>query len=119
MGENIMRRRRRLNRAGDPMLRSGARKRVRRDEDLPPGIRRVLEQTRSVRGMRAVWRQLGREGGAIARATGARRMADMDLQGIVRDAPHSTTSTGRTAPGPLDQVARPFRWKTRFACPPR
>ena len=35
-------------------------------------------------GARKIWRQLGREGIAVARCTVARLMRTMDLQGVVR-----------------------------------
>ena len=72
-------------------------------------IRRVFEENFGVYGVRKVWRQLGREGVAVARCTVARLMRAMGLQGAVRGKPMRTTISDKAAPCPLDRVNRQFR----------
>ena len=55
--------------------------RARRDEVLRTEIRRVWEENFRVYGVRKVWRQLRREGIAVARCTVARLMRQMGLAG--------------------------------------
>jgi putative transposase len=95
-----------LAKRADPARRSD---RARRDEDLRPEIRRVLEGNWSVYGVRKVWRQLRREGFDVARCRVARLMKGMDIQGIIRGKPHKTTIPDKKQPCPLDQVNRQFR----------
>src|SRR5206468_3904171 len=65
--------------------------RARRDAALMIEIRRVYEANFCVYGVRKVWRQLGREGTAVARCTVARLMRAMGLQGAGRGKPVRTT----------------------------
>ncbi len=65
----------------NPDLLSG---RAKRDAVLRPEIERVFEENYKVYGVRKVWRQLGREGGGVARCTVARLMKDLDLEGVIR-----------------------------------
>src|SRR5215213_6161258 len=58
--------------------------RAQRDITLRTEIRRVYEENFCVYGIRKVWRQLLREGTAVARCTVARLMRTMGLQGVVR-----------------------------------
>src|ERR671939_275210 len=58
---------------------------------------------------RKVWRQLGREGIAVARCTVARLMRAMGLQGAVRGKPVHTTRSDKAVPCPLDRVNRHFQ----------
>src|SRR5690606_22600420 len=83
--------------------------RARRDAVLRPEIERVFEANWRVYGARKVWRQLEREGLAVARCTVARLMKGMGIQGIIRGKPHRTTVPDKTAPCPLDKVNRQFR----------
>src|SRR5215204_2777300 len=83
--------------------------RAQRDAALRGEIRRVYEENFCVYGVRKVWRQLGREGIAVARCTVARLMRTMGPQGAVRGKPVRTTVSDRTAPGPLDHVNRQFQ----------
>ena len=69
----------------------------------------MFEENWQLYGVRKVWRQLGREGIAVARCTVARLMKDMGLQGIIRGKPHRTTVPDKKAPCPLDKVNRQFR----------
>ena len=93
-------------RRADP---SKAPPRVRRDVVLGAEVRRVWAENFGVYGVRKVWRQLGREGIAVARCTVARLMRQMGLQGIVRGKSVRTTISDKAAPCPLDKVNRDFR----------
>ena len=83
--------------------------RARRDAALKVEIRRVFEENFRVYGVRKIWRQLGREGIAVARCTVARLMRAMGLQGIVRGRPIRTTISDKADPSPLDRVNRHFQ----------
>ena len=83
--------------------------RARRDTTLRTEIRRVYEENFGVYGIRKVWRQLLREGIAVARCTVARLMRRMGLQGIVRGKRVRTTISNAAAPCPLDRVNRQFK----------
>jgi transposase InsO family protein len=95
-----------VGRRVDPGKRSP---RTKRDEALKAQIRRVFEENFRVYGVRKVWRQLGREGIAVARCTVARLMRAMGLQGAVRGKPARTTVSDKAAPCPLDRVNRQFQ----------
>ena len=83
--------------------------RVRRDAMLKAHFRRVWDENFQVYGVRKVWRQLGREGIAVARCTVARLMREMGLQGAVRGKTVRTTISDKAAPCPRDKVNREFR----------
>jgi putative transposase len=83
--------------------------RARRDEILRSEIRRVWEENFRVYGVRKVWRQLRREGIAVARCTTARLMRQMELSGAVRGKAVKTTISNPAAPCPRDQVNRQFQ----------
>ena len=83
--------------------------RARRDIALKTDIRRVYEENFRVYGVRKVWRQLLREGIAVARCTVARLMRTMGLQGVVRGKRVRTTISNAAAPCPLDRVNRQFK----------
>ena len=83
--------------------------RARRDAALRPEVRRVFEENFRVYGVRKVWRQMRREGFAVARCTVERLMRDMGLQGVIRGKPVRTTVSDKAAPCPLDRVNRQFR----------
>ena len=72
-------------------------------------IRRVHEANFGVYGARKVWRQLGREGIAVARCTVERLMRQMGLRGAVRGKETRTTIADKAAPCPADQVNRQFQ----------
>ena len=93
-------------RRGDPGRLSH---RAKRDEALESEILRVSEENFRVYGVRKLWRQLGREGIAVARCTVARLMKAMGLQGAVRGKPVRTTISDKAVPCPLDRVNRQFR----------
>jgi transposase InsO family protein len=83
--------------------------RVRRDLALMERIRRVHEANFGVYGARKVWRQLGREGIAVARCTVERLMRRMGLCGAVRGKETRTTIADKSTPCPADKVNRQFR----------
>lgn len=83
--------------------------RARRDVTLETEIRRVYEENFRVYGVRKVWRQLLRDGIAVARCTVARLMRAMGLQGVVRGKTIRTTISNAAAPCPLDRVNRQFK----------
>ena len=68
-------------RAADPRRRSA---RAQQDAVLAPEIDRVWQENRRVYGVRKVWKQLTREGRAVARCTVTRLMRNLGLQGVVR-----------------------------------
>jgi putative transposase len=82
--------------------------RAQRDAALKAEIGRVYAENFRVYGVRKVWRQLGREGIAVARCTVARLMRTMGLQGVVRGKTVRTTISNTAAPCPLDRVNRQF-----------
>ena len=82
--------------------------RARRDLDLKPELARVFARNFAVYGVRKVWRQMRREGFAVARCTVERLMREMGLQGVTRVKPVRTTVSDKAAPCPLDQVHRLF-----------
>ena len=83
--------------------------RLRRDADLCRDIRRVFEENFAVYGVRKMWRQMLREGIAVARCTVARLMRRMGLKGVVRGKVVKTTTGDKATPCPLDRVNRQFR----------
>jgi transposase InsO family protein len=83
--------------------------RARRDATLRTEIRRVYEENFQVYGVRKVWRQLLRDGVAVARCTVARLMRAMGLQGVVRGKRVRTTISDAAALCPLDRVNRQFK----------
>jgi transposase InsO family protein len=83
--------------------------RARRDVTLRSEIQRVYEENFRVYGVRKIWRQLLREGIALARCTVARLMRSMGLQGVVRGKTVRTTISNAAAPCPLDRVNRQFK----------
>ncbi len=79
-----------------------------RDEDLKTEIARVHAANFGVYGARKVWRQLNREGIAVARCTVQRLMRELGLHGAVRGKTRRTTIPGETAARPADLVNRDF-----------
>jgi putative transposase len=82
--------------------------RERRDAELSHEIRRVFVENFGVYGVRKVWRQLQREGIAVARCTVARLMRQMGLKGVVHGKSIRTTVSDAAAPCPRDRVNRQF-----------
>ncbi len=83
--------------------------RAKRDEVLLPQIEQVWQFNMQVYGADKVWRQLGREGTAVARCTVERLMKLQGLRGVVRGKVVRTTISDSKAPCPLDRVNRQFK----------
>jgi putative transposase len=90
----------------DPARRSA---RARRDDELALQIGRVWQANLQVYGADKVWRQLAREGTAVARCTVERLMRRQGLRGVMRGKVVRTTIGDAKAPCPLDRVNRQFR----------
>jgi putative transposase len=80
----------------------------RRDEELKAKIRRVHAEHFGVYGARKVWRQLHREGIAVARCTVERLMRELGLEGVRRGKGRRTTTPDAAAARPADLVERDF-----------
>jgi len=74
-----------------------------------PHVQRVWQANLQVYGADKVWRQLNREGVAVARCTVERLMREQGLQGVRRGKRLRTTVPDPKAPCPLDLVNRQFR----------
>lgn len=83
--------------------------RIQRDAELKPEIERVWHANRQVYGADKVWKQLRREGTAVARCTVERLMRQLSLRGVIRGKSIRTTVPDAKAPCPLDRVNRVFR----------
>jgi putative transposase len=79
-----------------------------RDEELKVEIARVHAANFGVYGARKVWRQLQREGIAVARCTVERLMRELGLEGVRRGRTRRTTLPDTAAPRPADLVDRDF-----------
>jgi putative transposase len=79
-----------------------------RDTKLKVEIARVHAEHFGVYGARKVWRQLHREGVAVARCTVERLMGELHLEGVRRGKPRRTTTPDAAAPRPADLVERDF-----------
>lgn len=92
-------------RAADPGRRPA---RARRDERLRADVRRVYRDHHEVYGARKVWRQLRRDGEAVARCTVERLMRAEGLRGVVRGRRVRTTAPDAAAGRAGDLVRRAF-----------
>ena len=90
----------------NPQLRCA---RAQRDDTLVPHIERVWQANMRVYGADKVWKQMNREGVAIARCTVERLMKRLGLQGVRRGKVVRTTIGDMKAPCPLDRVNRQFK----------
>lgn len=90
----------------DPALRCS---RARRDDVLITHIERIWQANMQVYGADKVWKQMRREGIAVARCTVERLMRRRGLRGIVRGKVVRTTISDTKAPCPLDRVNRQFK----------
>jgi putative transposase len=79
-----------------------------RDEELKAEIARVHAEHFGVYGARKVWRQLHREGVAVARCTVERLLRELGLRGAVRGKTRRTTTPDATVARPADLVERDF-----------
>ena len=75
--------------------------RARRDRDLKPEVVRVFAENFGVYGVRKVWRQMNREGFAVARCTIERLMRDLGLQGVIRGKSVKTTISDKPSNSPI------------------
>jgi putative transposase len=82
--------------------------RTRSDAALTPEITRVWEKTRRRYGGKKVWKELRREGRAVARCTVVRLYQALGLRGILRGRRVKTTIPDLLADRPLDLVQRNF-----------
>jgi putative transposase len=78
-----------------------------RDEQLKVEILRVSKENYEVYGAHKVWRQLNREGVAVARCTVERLMRALGLRGMRRGA-RTRTTIASSAQRPADLVQRDF-----------
>jgi putative transposase len=83
--------------------------RIQRDCELSKEIRRVYDENFQVYGARKVWRQLRREGFAVARCTVERLMRALSLEGIRRGKKPRTTVSDECSDRPADRVNRQFQ----------
>ena len=84
-------------------------RRVRQDEMVTAEVQRVWQENQEVYGVRKVWKQLRREGHAVARCTVARLMHRAGLRGAMRGRKFKKTTCPDTAtPRPPDLVTRRF-----------
>jgi putative transposase len=79
-----------------------------RDTELKTEIARVHAEHFGVYGARKVWRQLHREGIAVARCTVERLMGELHLEGVRRGKTRRTTTPDQTTARPADLVDRNF-----------
>jgi len=79
-----------------------------RDEWLKGEILRVYNTKFQVYGARKVWRQLHREGIAVARCTVERLMKALGIEGVVRGKRRRTTIPDPANPVPPDMLQRDF-----------
>ena len=82
--------------------------RRRRDRWLKGEVQRVWDENHRVYGAEKVWKQLKREGIAVARCTVERLMRELGLKGAVRGRTCRTTVSSPTAEPPGDLVQRQF-----------
>ncbi|GAB4301864.1 MAG: IS3 family transposase [Thiohalomonadaceae bacterium] len=90
----------------NPALRCARRQ---RDDVLVPHIERVWQANMEVYGADKVWKQMSREGIAVARCTVERLMRREGLRGVIRGKVVRTTISDAKAPCPLDRVHRQFK----------
>ncbi|MBT6501608.1 MAG: IS3 family transposase [Deltaproteobacteria bacterium] len=82
--------------------------RLKRDQVLKAELLRVFEENFRVYGARKIWRQLKRDGIAVARCTVERLMKQLGIQGAVRGKKCQTTISDDSVDKPLDLVNRQF-----------
>jgi transposase InsO family protein len=83
--------------------------RAQRDQQLIPHIQQVWQSNMQVYGADKVWKQMNREGVAVARCTVERLMRRLGLQGTRRGKVVRTTILDAKALCPLDRVNRVFK----------
>ena len=83
--------------------------RAKLDETLKPKIQRIWQANMRVYGADKVWKQMSREGMAVARCTVERLMKHLGLQGARRGKVVRTTTGDMTAARPMDRVNSQFK----------
>ena len=83
--------------------------RAQREGELLPVIKQVWNTNLQVYGADKVWKQMNREGVAVARCTVERLMRRLGLRGVMRGKVVRTTVSDNKAACPLDKVNRQFR----------
>ena len=83
--------------------------RAKTDDTLKPEIQRVWQANMRVYGADKVWKQMNREGMAVARCTVERLMRSLGLRGVRRGKVVRTTVGDAKALCPLDRVNRQFK----------
>lgn len=83
--------------------------RAQRDSELMPKIQTLWSENLEVYGADKVWKQMHREGKAVARCTVERLMRRLGLRGVRRGKAVLTTFSDAKAPSPLDKVNRQFQ----------
>ncbi|MGC5016873.1 IS3 family transposase [Streptosporangium sp. DT93] len=78
------------------------------DERLKAEITRIYQDNYSCYGARKIYRQLRREGHAVARCTVQRLMGELGIAGLVRGKTRTTTIAGAQSDRPADLVGRNF-----------
>lgn len=79
-----------------------------RDTELKELIRQVHTDNYRVYGARKIWRELNRQGHAVARCTVERLMRESGLRGLLRDKAPRTTRPAAETDRPGDLVKRDF-----------
>ena len=102
--------------------------RAKRDAELMPRVEQVWNRNLQVYGADKVWKQMHRQGEAVARCTVDRLMRRLGLRGVKRGKVVRTTISDKKVLCPLDKVNRQFKaqrpnqlWvsiKTRRGCLP-
>ena len=80
-----------------------------RDAALMPKVERVWNANLQDYGADKVWKQMHREGEAVARCTVERLMRRLGLRGVKRGKVVRTTISDNKTPRPLDKVNRQFK----------
>jgi putative transposase len=78
------------------------------DAELEARILKVYDANFQCYGARKIWRQLRREGVAVARCTVERLMRALGIAGVVRGRPRRTTIADAADPVPADLLRRDF-----------
>lgn len=83
--------------------------RAKHDDELIAQVQRVWHANMQVYGADKIWKQMNREGIAVARCTVERLMRRLGLRGVRRGKVVRTTTPDANAPCPLDRVNRQFK----------
>ncbi|MEU2714200.1 IS3 family transposase [Streptomyces sp. NPDC007205] len=79
-----------------------------RDEELKEGVQEFQTSNHRVYGARKIWRELNRQGHAVARRTVERLMRELGISGAVRGKKVITTLPGGQAERAPDRLERDF-----------